>query len=66
MDSTHVFEPNFHVISSGQRHTPGKNTRSTAARMLFGLLERLYLGHAPRILYAYCLTEKPEAACCCK
>ncbi|MCL1939381.1 MAG: hypothetical protein FWG04_01825 [Desulfovibrionaceae bacterium] len=60
MDSAHVFEPNFHIISSGQHHIPGKNIPDTAARMLFGLLERLYLCHAPRILSAYCLTEKPD------
>ena len=62
MDSTHVFEPSFHIVSSGKRSIPGKNLPETVARAFFGLLERLYLCHAPRILSAYCLSEEPGRA----
>ena len=39
-----------------------KNISETAARMLFGLLERLCLCRTPRIVGAYCLAEEPGSA----
>ena len=62
MDSTHVFEPTFHSVSCGTGGIPGKNIPGAAARMLFGLLERLCLCRTPRIIGAYCLSEEPGRA----
>jgi hypothetical protein len=62
MDSAHVFEPNFHGVSSGKRGMPDKSLPETVARAFFCLLERFYLCHAPRILNAYCLTEESGRA----
>ena len=60
MDSTHAFEPSFQRISSGQCRISEKNIPKAAARMFFGLLERLCLCRTPRIVGAYCLDEEPD------
>lgn len=57
MDSTHIFEPNFQIVSSARRHQPGKKLPEAAAHLLMGILERLRLCHAPRIINARCLTD---------
>lgn len=59
MNSTHVFEPTFSGVSPGKLPVSGKSAPEAAMRMIFGLLERLHLCRAPRIINAQCLLDKP-------
>ncbi len=57
-NSTHIFQANFQIFPSTRMRRPGKNIPEAAACLLMGILERLHLCHAPRIISAECLTDE--------